>query len=153
MSHYSDEREQTSRLNDILQDRRLNDATPAEWDKSAWPSKSPKESIGYDELVTRINAPSSPDYKFREDELIEEFRKYINSTYGGHYGQGGLQSSEVIVDRGHGMGFFLGNVDKYNGRYGKKGTPTDHRKDIVKIIHYGFLALYEHDRINGHTTN
>ena len=91
---------------------------------------------------------TTPNYKFNEGTLIEEFKKYIDSTYSQHYGQGGLQSSEVIVDRGHGMGFFLGNVDKYNGRYGKKGDATDHRKDIVKIIHYGFLALYEHDRIN-----
>jgi hypothetical protein len=89
-----------------------------------------------------------PNYKFREDALIAEFSAYIDQTYDGHYGQGGLQSSEVIVDRGHGIGFFLGNVDKYNGRYGKKGEPADHRKDIVKIIHYGFLALYEHDRIH-----
>ena len=87
-------------------------------------------------------------YKFREDELIAEFSAYIDSTYNGHYGQGGLQSSEVIIDRGHGIGFFLGNVDKYNGRYGKKGSPADHRKDLMKIIHYGFLALYEHDRLN-----
>lgn len=87
------------------------------------------------------------DYKFREPELIEEFKRYIDSTYAGHYGQGGLQSAEVIIDRGHGMGFFSGNVDKYNGRYGKKGSPAEHRKDITKIIHYGFLMLYEHDRI------
>lgn len=88
------------------------------------------------------------NYKFNEDKLIKEFFDYITSTYSGHYGQGGLQSSEVIVDRGHGMGFFLGNVDKYNARYGKKGTPTDQRKDLLKIIHYGFLALYEHDRLH-----
>jgi hypothetical protein len=92
------------------------------------------------------------NYKFNEDKLIKEFFDYITSTYSGHYGQGGLQSSEVIVDRGHGMGFFLGNVDKYNARYGKKGTPPDQRKDLLKIIHYGFLALYEHDRIHGQTS-
>lgn len=103
-------------------------------------------------FVVHIQEPT-PDYKFREGELIEEFTQYINSTYGAHYGQGGLQSSEVIIDRGHGMGFFSGNVDKYNGRYGKKGTPEDHRKDIMKIIHYGFLMLFEHDRIHGDTTN
>lgn len=201
MSHYSDEREQTSRLDDVLKDLRLNDATPADWDRAAAVAvvtalneEKVSEQNDLDSYITSyvsphddtsspgtidtsgtisdgafqgwnindyrivdanvgINVPSSPDYKFREDELIEEFRKYINTTYDGHYGQGGLQSSEVIVDRGHGMGFFLGNVDKYNGRYGKKGTPIDHRKDIVKIIHYGFLALYEHDRINGHTTD
>lgn len=90
------------------------------------------------------------DYKFREDELIEEFKTYIDSTYKGHYGQGGLQSSEIIVDRGHGMGFFSGNIDKYNDRYGKKGDgPKDWRKDILKTIHYGFLKLFEHDRLYG----
>ena len=87
-------------------------------------------------------------YKFNEDTLVKEFMDYIDSTYGGHYGQGGLQSAEVIVDRGHGLGFFLGNVDKYNARYGKKGEPADHRKDILKVNHYAFLALNEHDRIN-----
>lgn len=102
--------------------------------------------------ANRINVVDEPDYKFNEGELIKEFKEYVDNTYGGHYGQGGLQSSEVIVDRGHGMGFFLGNVDKYNGRYGKKGTPADHRKDLMKIIHYGFLALYEHDRIHGDDT-
>jgi hypothetical protein len=87
-------------------------------------------------------------YKFREDELINEFSEYIDKTYSGHYATGTLQSAEVIVDRGHGQGFFHGNIDKYNGRYGKKGSsPAEHRKDILKIIHYGFLALYEHDRV------
>lgn len=88
------------------------------------------------------------DYKFNEGNLIQEFKDYIDSTYTAHYGQGGLQSSEVIIDRGHGMGFFSGNVDKYNGRYGNKGTTEDHRKDILKIIHYGFFMLFEHDRVN-----
>ena len=88
-------------------------------------------------------------YKFREDELLKEFKEYIDSTDSVNYGQGGLQSAEVIVDRGHGLGFFSGNVDKYNGRYGKKGEPSEHRKDILKIIHYGFLMLYEHDRLHG----
>ena len=110
------------------------------------------DTVNYDIVDAAVDKimlhRDKPNYKFREDELIAEFTKYIDKTYGGHYGQGGLQSSEVIVDRGHGIGFFLGNVDKYNGRYGKKGEPADHRKDIVKIIHYGFLALYEHDRLN-----
>ena len=89
-----------------------------------------------------------PNYKFNEGALIKEFQSYIDSTYGQHYGQGGLQSSEVIIDRGHGLGFFLGNVDKYNARYGKKGTSDDHRNDLMKVLHYGLLALYEHDRSN-----
>ncbi len=88
------------------------------------------------------------NYKFNEGTLIKEFQSYIDSTYGTHYCQGGFQSSEVIVDRGHGLGFFLGNVDKYNARYGKKGTVEDHRKDLMKVLHYALLALNEHDRLN-----
>lgn len=150
----------------------IDDITPQEWNEMNRKHLAEKDLIdttgdvqlsflpedtitisdtSYDTIV-KIQEPT-PDYKFREGELIQEFKSYIDSTYGGHYGQGGLQSSEVIVDRGHGMGFFLGNVDKYNGRYGKKGTPADARKDIMKIIHYGFLALYEHDRIHGNTTD
>ena len=98
--------------------------------------------------MRKIMAKSKPNYKFNEEALIKELQSYIDSTYGAHYGQGGLQSSEVIVDRGHGLGFFLGNVDKYNARYGKKGGPDDHRKDLMKVLHYALLALYEHDRIN-----
>lgn len=97
--------------------------------------------------------PEGVGYKFREDELIEELKNYIDNTYSGHYGQGGLQSSEVIVDRGHGIGFFLGNVDKYVARYGKKGDPNDHRKDLMKVLHYALLALYEHDRLNSTSTD
>ena len=104
-----------------------------------------KASFGEDFIFT---VEESVEYKFRENELINEFRDYIDNTYTGHYGHGGFQSSEVIIDRGHGLGFFLGNVDKYNARYGKKGSPSEHRKDLMKIIHYGFLALYEHDRIH-----
>jgi hypothetical protein len=105
------------------------------------------------EDLLQYQSKSRIDYKFREDELIEEFKQYIDKTYSGHYNSGNLQSSEVIVDRGNGMGFFSGNVDKYNARYGKKGeSPTEYRKDIVKIIHYGFLMLYEHDRIHGYNS-
>lgn len=89
------------------------------------------------------------DYKFREDELLVEVKSYIDSTYDQHYGKDKIQTSEVIVARGRGMGFFLGNVDKYSNRYGSKGTSEDHRKDLMKVIHYGLLALYEHDRVEG----
>jgi hypothetical protein len=88
------------------------------------------------------------NYKFNEGNLIQEFKEYIDKTYSGHYGQGKLQSLEVIVDRGHGMSFCLGNVDKYNSRYGKKGSsPDDYRADLLKVMHYALLALSEHDRI------
>ena len=77
------------------------------------------------------------------DELFE----YIKSTYGEHYAKETIQSTEVIIDSGHGTGFCVGNIQKYAKRYGKKGdTSLEWRKDIIKILHYGILQLYCHDR-------
>jgi len=87
----------------------------------------------------------SIDYKFNENKYIEEFQRYIDSTYGAHYSTNKFQSTEVIMDRGHGTGFCMGNVDKYSNRYGKKGTAADARKDLMKVLHYALLQLYVHD--------
>ena len=85
------------------------------------------------------------EYKFNEDQLIQEFKDYIDKTYSEHYAcDGQIQSLEVIFDRGHGLGFVHGNIDKYNGRYGKK--EGFNRKDLQKILHYSLLALYLHDK-------
>lgn len=85
------------------------------------------------------------NYKFDEDKYIEEFSKYIDKTYDGHYSTNAFQSTEVIIDRGHGTGFCMGNVDKYANRYGKKGSAEDARKDLLKILHYALIQLYIHD--------
>lgn len=83
------------------------------------------------------------EYKFNEPELLEEIRDYIDGTYSEHYGQNKIQSAEFIISSGKGTGFCLGNVIKYADRYGKKDGYN--RKDLVKIIHYGIIALYNHD--------
>ena len=85
------------------------------------------------------------DYKFGENKYLQELREYIDSTYQGHYSTNKFQSTEVIIARGHGTGFCMGNVDKYANRYGKKGTREDARKDLLKVIHYALLPVsYTH---------
>lgn len=88
----------------------------------------------------------SIDYAFNEGELLDEMREYIDSTYDAHYSQSQYQSTEIIEDMGHGMGFALGNVIKYCQRYGKKQGYN--RADLMKVIHYGLIALAMHDREN-----
>ena len=100
------------------------------------------------EASKQICDKESIKYKFNEGRLIAEFKDYIDSTYDAHYCTSGIQSSEVIIDRGRGMGFFLGNVDKYSSRYGNKGEVSDHRKDLMKVLHYALLALHTHDLEN-----
>ena len=88
----------------------------------------------------------SPQYKFNEGALIEELRRYIDATYTGHYSRNKFQSTEFISDCGHGIGFAIGNILKYAQRYGRKGNPEDHRKDLQKVLHYAIIALNEHDK-------
>jgi len=87
----------------------------------------------------------SVNYKFDEDIILEDIQDYIDSTYDGHYNRDKFQATEFILDGGHGAGFCIGNILKYAQRYGKKGTSEDARKDLLKVIHYAIIALYNHD--------
>jgi|TARA_B110000285_G_C15101488_1_gene605258 hypothetical protein len=86
------------------------------------------------------------DYKYNEGELIKQFAEYVDGTYKQHYSLNKFQATEFIMDSGHGEGFCMGNVMKYAQRYGKKEGKN--RADILKVIHYGFFALYNHDTYN-----
>jgi hypothetical protein len=85
------------------------------------------------------------DYKYDEDRLLKEFKDYIDSTYGEHYSLNKFQATEFILDAGHGDGFCVGNIMKYAQRYGKKGGYN--RKDLLKVLHYGLILLYNHDSL------
>jgi hypothetical protein len=71
---------------------------------------------------------------------------YISSTYGQHYSLSKIQSTEFIMDAGHGEGFTIGNIIKYAQRYGKKGGKN--RADLLKVCHYAIMMLYVHDHFN-----
>lgn len=109
--------------------------------------KTVREHLGLDamKLTPSDYFDSKIDYKFNEAKLIDEFKKYIDSTYDAHYSKDKFQATEFIVDGGHGMGFCIGNVLKYAQRYGKKGTHEDARKDLLKVLHYSLIALSVHD--------
>jgi len=87
------------------------------------------------------------EHKFNEPELLAELRAYIDATYDQHYARNKRQTFESIVDCGYGEGFTMGNIKKYNDRYGEKNGYN--RDDIIKILHYGILALYVHDLEHG----
>ena len=86
------------------------------------------------------------NYKFNEDKLLQELKKYIDVTYGQHYASDKYQATDVIIDSGHGEGFCLGNIMKYAKRYGNKEGKN--RKDLLKILHYGIIMLNVHDTEN-----
>ena len=85
------------------------------------------------------------DYKFNEDENLNELKNHIDATYDSHYSKEQFQATEFIVDGGHGTGFCIGNIMKYAQRYGKKGDAAQARKDLMKILHYAIIQLHVHD--------
>ena len=86
------------------------------------------------------------DYKYNEGEILQQVQNYIDGTYGEHYSTNNYQATEFIIDGGHGEGFCIGNIMKYAQRYGKKNGYN--RKDLMKIIHYAIIAMYNHDLQN-----
>ena len=86
------------------------------------------------------------NYKFKENETLQELKSYVDDTYGQHYATDKYQATDVIIDSGHGEGFCIGNIMKYAKRYGNKEGKN--RKDLLKILHYGIIMLYVHDMEN-----
>ena len=86
-------------------------------------------------------------YKFDEDKIMKEVKEHIDKTYEGHYNKNKFQATEFIIDGGHGEGFCIGNIMKYAQRYGKKGGKN--RRDLLKVIHYGIIALYINEMEEG----
>lgn len=87
------------------------------------------------------------EYKYNEGEILKQLQEYIDGTYSQHYSTNKYQATEFIIDGGHGEGFCIGNVMKYAQRYGKKNGYN--RKDLMKIIHYAIIAMYNHDLYHG----
>ena len=73
-------------------------------------------------LDFQLDQAMSMEYKYSEDKVLSELKKYIDSTYDEHYSQNKYQATEFILDIGHGAGFCIGNILKYAQRYGKKGN-------------------------------
>ena len=85
-------------------------------------------------------------YKYNENKTLEELKEYIDKTCDEHYSRNKFQATEFIIDGGHGEGFCIGNILKYAQRYGKKNGKD--RKDLLKVIHYGIIALYINEMEN-----
>lgn len=80
---------------------------------------------------------------YNEDKYLKELQDYILDTYKQHYSKSKFQSTQFILDSGHGEGFCIGNIMKYAQRYGRKAGKN--RVDLMKIIHYAIIAIHNND--------
>ena len=90
--------------------------------------------------------------KYREDEIINEIKEYIESTYDQHYSttEDGFQVMDMIKQLGIDKDFCQANAIKYLCRYGKKNGKN--RKDLLKAIRYVILLMSSEDN-NKEDTN
>ena len=102
--------------------------------------KSKKKLKKITRRMEKIIIMKKVNYKYNEDKALSELKKYIDATYDEHYSKNKFQATEFIIDGGHGEGFCIGNILKYAQRYGKKNGKD--RSDLLKVIHYGIIALY-----------
>ena len=84
--------------------------------------------------------------KYREDEILNEIKEYIESTYEQHYSttEDGFQVMDMIKQLGIDKNFCQANAIKYLCRYGKKNGHN--RKDLLKAIHYIVLLMSSEDQ-------
>ena len=85
------------------------------------------------------------NWKYNEENLLNELKEYIASTYRQHYSAGDdkIQTLDLIEACGDGEAFCRSNILKYASRYDKKGTA---RQDLMKVLHYGVLLLNFNDK-------
>jgi hypothetical protein len=84
-------------------------------------------------------------YKYKEDKSIADLVKYIDSTYGQHYVNQGIQVVDVWESMGTLDTTARDTAIKYLARYGRKEGKN--KKDLLKAMHYIILMMYA-DELN-----
>lgn len=88
-------------------------------------------------------------YKYNEPEYMQELVDYIDSTYGQHYVNQGIQVVDVWQSMGSLNTTARDTAIKYLSRFGKKNGKN--RKDLLKALHYIILMMYAEDSENDDT--
>ena len=79
------------------------------------------------------------NYKYNEGKTLAELKEYIDSTYDEHYSKNRFQTTEFIIDGGHGEGFCIGNIMKYATTIWKKGWQEP--KGLVKSYPLWYYSI------------
>jgi hypothetical protein len=82
------------------------------------------------------------EWKYGEEELLDQLKEYIKSTYGQHYAN--VKTGTQVLDMYESIGIAIpscqANAIKYLCRYGKKNG--EERKDLFKALHYTILLIH-----------
>ena len=101
-----------------------------------WTQQAAKEELG--KMTDSRN-------KYHENEILEDIKDYVSSTYNGHYTgtkheYRNVQTLDLMASRDLASTFCQANILKYGSRYGSKDGRN--KKDLMKVIHYAMLLLH-----------
>lgn len=82
------------------------------------------------------------DYKYAEDQIIADFKAYIDKTYSQHYKteDQSIECFDAWIALGDSTPTFRNTALKYMWRYGKKNGSN--KDDLMKTLHYVLMCLY-----------
>ena len=103
-----------------------------------------KNKVGYNDI----------QYKYCEDNIISDFKNYIDLTYSEHYKteQESIECFDAWIALGDSTPTFRNTALKYLWRYGKKNGSN--KADLMKALHYVMMCLYvDHYKEKNNGTN
>ena len=94
---------------------------------------------------------SNHQFKYHEDEILDDIHEYVSNTYNGHYTGTKhefrkVQTIDLMAARDIAAQFCQANILKYGSRYGSKDGRN--KKDLLKVIHYAMLLLHFDEHYN-----
>ena len=95
-------------------------------------------------MLSEVQPSKKIQYKYNEDEIIADFARYIDQTYGEHYKteDQDIECFDAWVALGNSFTSFRDTAMKYLWRAGKKGNKEAEKKDLMKTLHYTLMCLH-----------
>jgi len=93
-------------------------------------------------LISQGAHSQNIDYKYAEDQIIADFKAYIDKTYSEHYKteEQSIECFDAWIALGDSTPTFRNTALKYLWRYGKKNGSN--KADLLKALHYTMMCLY-----------
>lgn len=80
-------------------------------------------------------------YKYKENQIIADFKEYVDETYNQHYNSDeNINAFDAWIALGDSTPTFRNTALKYLWRYGKK--KGNNKDDLMKTLHYVLMCLY-----------
>ena len=89
-----------------------------------------------------ISESSNIKYKYKEDQIIADFKAIIDKTYSEHYKttDDNIECFDAWIALDDATPTFRNTALKYLWRYGKKNG--NNKDDLMKALHYTLMCLY-----------